>query len=85
MNGESFSDSNLIIEKLKEKFSVDIDRDLTREQRAMTHAATGMIENFTAQTGFHYRYGLHMQVCLIIFNLNNFCIRISPSEIISGN
>ena len=50
---------------------MDIDRELTREQRAMTHAATGMVENFTAQTGFHYRYGLHMQVCLIIFDLNN--------------
>ena len=52
---------------------MDIDRELTREQRAMTHAATGMVENFTAQTGFHYRYGLHMQVCLIIFDLNNLC------------
>ena len=60
LNGESLSDSNLIISKLTEQFGVSLDNDLTREQLAMSHAATSMVENYTAQTGFHYRYGYNM-------------------------
>jgi len=61
LNGEQFSDSNLIIEMLKKKFEVDLDSELSAEEEAMTRAATGMVECFTAQTGFYYRYGLHME------------------------
>ena len=61
LNGEQIGDSNMIIEILKEKFIVNIDKDLTGEQLAMSHAATQMVECFTAQTGFHYRYGYHMK------------------------
>ena len=62
LNGEQFSDSNLIIEMLRKKFEVEMDTELSAEQEAMTRAATGMVECFTAQTGFYYRYGLHMEV-----------------------
>jgi len=61
LNGVQIGDSNMIIEMLKEKFNVNIDKDLTGEQLAMSHAATQMVECFTAQTGFHYRYGYHMK------------------------
>ena len=59
LNGESLSDSNLIISKLTEHFGVSLDNDLTGEQSAMSQAATSMLENYTAQTGFHYRYGFN--------------------------
>merc|ERR1711936_1350474 len=50
LNGESFSDSNLIIEKLKKKFALaPVDPGLTKEQLAMSHAATSMVENFWAR------------------------------------
>ena len=62
LNGEQFSDSNLIIEMLQKKFEVEMDTELSAEEEAMTRAATGMVESFTAQTGFYYRYGLHMEV-----------------------
>jgi len=60
LNGESLSDSNLIISKLTEHFAVSLDNDLTGEQSAMSQATTSMLENYTAQTGFHYRYGFNM-------------------------
>jgi len=60
LNGESLGDSNLIISKLTEQFGVSLEDDLTGEQLAMSHAATSMVENYTAQTGFHYRYGFNM-------------------------
>ena len=56
LNGESFSDSNIIIEKLKKEFSVRVDENLSAEELAMSHAVTSMVENFTTQTGFYYRY-----------------------------
>ena len=62
LNGVQYSDSNLIIEMLRKKFEVDVDSELSDEEEAMTRAATGMVECFTAQTGFYYRYGLHMEV-----------------------
>ena len=52
LNGEQFSDSNLIIEMLQKKFEVEMDTELSAEEEAMTRAATGMVESFTAQTGF---------------------------------
>merc|ERR1711936_1145119 len=73
LNGESFSDSNLIIEKLKKKFAlVPVDPGLTKEQLAMSHAATSMVENFTAQTGFHYRYGYNMQSFVSVLKLGEY-------------
>ena len=67
LNGEQFSDSNLIIEMLRKKFEVEMDTELSAEEEAMTRAATGMVESFTAQTGFYYRYGLHMEVGYKLF------------------
>jgi len=61
LNGEQIPDSNIIIEKLKEKFQVDPDRDIPVTDLAMGHAATLMVENHTAHIGFHYRYGHHME------------------------
>jgi len=60
LNGESYSDSNIIIEKLKKEFDVCVDEELSLEELAMSHAATSMVENYLSQTGFHYRYGYNM-------------------------
>jgi len=72
LNGEQIGDSNLIIDILKEKFDVNIDKDLTVEQAAMSHAATQMVECFTAQTGFHYRYGHHMKEFASVLRLGEY-------------
>eukprot|EP00091_Calanus_sinicus_P021604 TRINITY_DN6478_c0_g1_i2.p1 TRINITY_DN6478_c0_g1~~TRINITY_DN6478_c0_g1_i2.p1 ORF type:complete len:217 (-),score=60.85 TRINITY_DN6478_c0_g1_i2:466-1080(-) len=61
LNGEQIPDSNIIIQKLKEKFQVDPDKDIPAADLAMGHAATVMVENHTAHIGFHYRYGHHME------------------------
>jgi len=61
LNGEQIPDSNVIIQKLKEKFQVDPDKDIPETDLAMGHAATVMMENHTAHIGFHYRYGHHME------------------------
>ena len=72
LNGESFSDSNIIIEKLKKEFNVSVDETLTVEQLAMSHAATSMVENFTTQTGFHYRYGYNMARFVEVLKLGEY-------------
>jgi len=61
LNGEQIPDSNVIIQRLKEKFQVDPDKDISETDLAMGHAATVMMENHTAHIGFHYRYGHHME------------------------
>ena len=68
LNGEQIPDSNIIIEKLKEKFHVDPEDEIPAADLAMGHAATVMVENHTAHIGFHYRYGHHMEV-----SNNEFC------------
>merc|ERR1711879_520465 len=54
------SDSNMIISQLTGQFNVSLDNELTGEQLALSQAATSMVENHTAQTGLHYRYGYNM-------------------------
>jgi len=55
------ADSNVIIARLITLFAASVDiKLLTPEQRAIAHAATRMVEEHLAQTGFYYRYGLHM-------------------------
>jgi len=72
LNGESFSDSNIIIEKLKREFAVTVDENLTAEELAVSHAVTSMVENFTAQTGFHYRYGYNMTRFVEVLKLGDY-------------
>lgn len=61
LNGKEIDDSNVIIPELKRHFEVDIDARLTASQRASSHTAMRMLEEHTAQIGFYYRYGLHME------------------------
>merc|ERR1711936_689949 len=72
LNGESFSDSNIIIEKLEREFAVTVDEKLTAEELAVSHAVTSMVENFTAQTGFHYRYGYNMTRFVEVLKLGDY-------------
>lgn len=63
------ADSNVIIARLITLFAASVDiKLLTPEQRAIAHAATRMVEEHLAQTGFYYRYGklahaVHMVTC----------------------
>lgn len=49
--------------------STKIDEELNKTDEAIGHAATSMIENFTAHTGFHYRYGYHMKKFLEVLEI----------------
>ena len=65
LNGEQIPDSNVIIERLEEKFGVQrFAGEVTAEQRAAAHALTVMLENHTAIAGFHWRYGRNMDAFL---------------------
>ena len=71
LNGEQFTDSSLIIQMLEKRFT-NIDQELSLEQRSVSHLATVMVEHFTAQTGFYYRYGLHMREFVTRLQLEEF-------------
>ena len=51
---------------------MSVDETLTVEQLAMSHAATSMVENFTTQTGFHYRYGYNMARFVEVLKLGDY-------------
>ena len=55
LNGEVIADSGLIIERLTKQFGLDPDSELDGADRALGRAVTAMVEQHTAQTGFHYR------------------------------
>ena len=58
------ADSNVIIARLTTLFAASVVIPVhTPEQRAIAHAATRMVEEHLAQTGFYYRYGAH--ACLM--------------------
>ena len=60
---EEVSDSNEMIDFLLKDTDFDTSscqENLTKEQKAISHAFIRMIEEHTSQTGFYYRYNLHM-------------------------
>jgi len=61
LNGEEIDDSNVIIPRLREHFSIKSEGSLTAQDRATGHAVMRMIEEHTSQIGFYYRYSLHMK------------------------
>lgn len=69
LNGEETADSNIIITKLKQTFNVDPDKEIDARGRSLGHVVTSMLENYTAQTGFHYRYGYNMQKFLEVLQV----------------
>lgn len=60
LNGEQIADSNCIIHKLEEVFGSG-GKELSKEQKALAHAITVMVENHTALAGFYWRYGFNME------------------------
>jgi len=60
LNGKEFADTNIIIEKFKDVFQVDPDKDLDRRQRALGHTIIRMAEFHTIQYAFYWRYGKKM-------------------------
>lgn len=59
LNGEAIPDSSRIIQRLTKEFQVTCDSSLTKEQKAIAHATTVMLEYRTMQIGFYWRYGHH--------------------------
>ena len=58
------ADSNVIIARLTTLFAASVDiKLLAPEQHAIAHAATRMVEEHLAQTGFYYRYGKLAHAC----------------------
>ncbi|XP_059472139.1 failed axon connections [Neocloeon triangulifer] len=45
LNGEEIADSAIIVKELAAKFDKDLDKDLTNEQKTLSHAMISMIEN----------------------------------------
>lgn len=56
VDGEKLGDSNVVIPRLKDKYGVDCDQHLTKEQRAVAQAVTRMLEEHTMQIIFWWRY-----------------------------
>jgi len=70
LNGQEIPDSNVIICKLKNEFNKNPDKDCcSPTELAVGHTATVMIEQHTANIGFHYRYGRHMQLFLDVLDI----------------
>jgi hypothetical protein len=61
LNGEEIADSNVIIKRLTKHFDVTMDTDLSKEDAALAHTSTVMLENHTCKAGFYWRYGLNME------------------------
>ena len=70
-NGKEMSDSNAIIECLKESCESTTDKALTASQDAVAHAMMRMLEEHTSQIGFYYRYVLHIDAFYEVLNLPN--------------
>ncbi|XP_023349687.1 failed axon connections [Eurytemora carolleeae] len=62
LNGEEIADSNIIIKTLKSYFNKNPDSQYSMTDLSLAHSVTSMVENHTALTGFHYRYGYKMKV-----------------------
>jgi len=60
LNGEAIPDSNIIIERLRAKFSVANIDDFDKEKAAVVHGFKQMLEFHTCVCGFYWRYALNM-------------------------
>eukprot|EP00934_Nitzschia_sp_Nitz4_P006119 Nitzschia sp. Nitz4//scaffold167_size49223//35599//36857//NITZ4_007040-RA/size49223-processed-gene-0.62-mRNA-1//-1//CDS//3329538290//6109//frame0 len=64
---EQLCDSNVIVNTIMKDTSATLigrpttDAILTPHQKAVAHTTIRMLEEHTAQIGFHYRYGRHME------------------------
>lgn len=54
--GDKVADSNITIRYLKDKFEIDMDKDLTKEQQALAHVAQRMLEENTYWVLIHDRF-----------------------------
>lgn len=72
---EVVPDSNVILSRLEEIISPDSKdkiANLSREEKAMAHAVTRMLEEHTSQIGFHYRYTLSMKEFFEALDVKNY-------------
>ena len=60
INGEQIPDSNQIIQELEKRGIAKPDIEINPTQKAVQHLTKVAIENHTCITGFHWRYGFHM-------------------------
>lgn len=78
---ETIPDSNVIISRLNQEFNnyrkpngdtiVIHDKTLTKQEKAIGHVITRMIEEHTSIIGFYYRYVLHVQTFMEVLNIHN--------------
>ena len=68
---EEISDSNVIMNFLKEACETTTDKALAPAQDAVAHAMMRMLEEHTSQIGFYYRYVLHIDAFYEALNVPN--------------
>lgn len=56
LNGREIAEIDTIIEELSKEFNVDLDADLTEEQKVIAHALQSMLENHTGWIIKHWRF-----------------------------
>lgn len=56
LNGREIAETDVIVEELSKEFKVDLNSDLTAEQKVIAHALESMLENHTAWIIKHWRF-----------------------------
>ncbi|XP_053214266.1 failed axon connections-like [Panonychus citri] len=56
LNGREIAETDAIIEELSKEFKIDLNSDLTGEQKVIAHALESMLENHTAWIIKHWRF-----------------------------
>lgn len=56
LNGREIAETDVIIEELSKEFKIDLNSDLTAEQKVIAHALESMLENHTAWIIKHWRF-----------------------------
>lgn len=69
LNGQEYTDSNLIIAMLAERHGLDVAEGLTSEQQAVSRALTLMLDDHTAWTYFMFRYVFHLDTFAKYFRI----------------
>uniref|UniRef100_T1JRY4 GST N-terminal domain-containing protein n=1 Tax=Tetranychus urticae TaxID=32264 RepID=T1JRY4_TETUR len=56
LNGREIAETDVIVEELSKEFKVDLNSDLTADQKVIAHALESMLENHTAWIIKHWRF-----------------------------
>jgi len=67
LNGEIMGDSTLIINKLNKEFNVNLDLDLTKEQKSISSAFQSLIEEHAYFVLVYLRWSVHWKVTKAVY------------------